>query len=83
MTRTLLIQALELLIERGAQPGYKTERAWLKTVKEIEAHLAPPLYTTRPQHTEAEVQEILAADWNLSQDKMENTVRRILGVPAP
>ena len=41
------------------------------------------LYTTPPTHTEAEVQEIMAADWNLSQDKQEKIVRRILGVPAP
>lgn len=37
----------------------------------------------RNPHTEAEVQEILAADWSLSQDNLENRVRKILGVPAP
>lgn len=35
------------------------------------------------EHTESEVQEILRDDWNMSQDKLENTVRRILGVPKP
>lgn len=37
----------------------------------------------RKPHTEAEVQVILAADWSLSQDRLENRVRKILGVPAP
>ena len=40
--RSLLEQALDVLITRGAQPGYETERAWLKIVKSLEATLAAP-----------------------------------------
>ncbi len=48
--RELLEQALDVLITRGAQPGYETERAWLKIVKSLEATLAAP--ATAPDELE-------------------------------
>ena len=35
-------------ITRGAQPGYETERAWLKIVKSLEATLAAPATVPEP-----------------------------------
>jgi hypothetical protein len=69
---------------------------WRVTLNKAEAQTArrlKPLYTApqpaqpsqpeRKPHTEKDVQEILRDDWNMSQDQLENTVRRILGVPKP
>jgi len=55
--RALLEQALELLIERGAQPGYKTERHWLKVTQAIEAELAKPV----PSHNGTHIGAVIPA----------------------
>jgi len=38
---------------------------------------------TAPSHTEAEVQELLHDDREMTEERFEISVRRILGVPAP
>ena len=56
--RSLLEQALDVLITRGAQPGYETERAWLKTVKSLEAALSAP--ATAPERKPMPILEVNA-----------------------
>ena len=56
--RNLLEQVLDVLITRGAQPGYETERAWLKIVKSLEAALSAP--ATAPERKPMPILEVNA-----------------------
>jgi len=50
-------------------------------LRDIRATIAAP--ATAPSHTEAEVQELLHDDREMTEERFEISVRRILGVPAP
>ena len=50
-------------------------------LRDLRTALAAP--ATAPSHTEAEVQELLHDDREMTEERFEISVRRILGVPAP
>lgn len=74
----------DLLLGRSSNGRYGsmvTEHAWLAWQAATNAALAAP--ATAPAHTEAEVQELLHDDREMTEERFEISVRRILGVPAP